>query len=72
MGIPRKAVKRAAKKALVHGVDQDACRGWLRAYILRTIRKSPGARKVKVLGNHVFIFGEGDNLVTLWPVSGGR
>jgi hypothetical protein len=66
MGIPRKAVKRAAEKALTKGIDRNTSRGLLRCFIEATHRKH-GAPIVKVYGNHVFIFGSG-KLVTVYEV----
>lgn len=68
MGIPRKAVKRAAAKAMTKGVDRLSSRGALRSFVEATHRKHLGsADAIKVYGNHVFIFAD-SQLVTVYQV----
>ena len=68
MGIPRKAVKRTADKAMKHGIDRNTSRGPLRMFIEATHRKHRGVEAiVKVYGDQAFIFA-GGSLVTVFPV----
>ena len=69
MGIPRKAVARAAAKAMANGIDRNTSRGRLRLLIESAHRKHNGqADAIKVHGGYLFIFADG-RLVTVYPVA---
>lgn len=69
LGIPKKAAARMAEKALIEGTPHYEFSGSLRRYldwiVLHDLPRH-GAKVVRVYGQHVFLFGLDDTLVTAW------
>lgn len=67
IGIPRKAVERAARKALTHGATVDDYSGTLGLFL--RYKQRDGTR-VRVHGGFVFVFAD-ETLVTVIPLPRG-
>ena len=68
MGIPKKAVERAAEKALEHGLTHAETCGGLKKYLDWLFFKAGGQpRNFRVYGDKVFIFQE-KRLITVLNV----
>lgn len=68
LGLPRRAILRAAIKALEEGVPRRRVRGDLRRY-LDAQRQSDDRTDFIVHGGTAWVF-EGDTLITAWPLPG--
>ena len=70
LGLPVRAIKRAADNALVRGTPRTKFKGGLRRYLDMLLEKgklSNAATDIKVYGGNIFLFA-GEYLVTTWPV----
>lgn len=68
LGLPRKAVRRAAERALVAGKRADDLYGLLATYIADVKGRSATAEDVVLFGGNVFVFGESGVLITVFPL----
>jgi hypothetical protein len=68
MGIPRKAIARAAKRALTDGRTVDDYSGTLGLYLRF---KQKDGTKAYTHNGFVFVFGAGETLVTVIPLPRG-
>lgn len=68
VGIPKKAVRRAAAKAITKGIKRTEAEGGLRRYLDWLYwRGNGGADNIVVYGDKVYLFG-GDTLITVLTV----
>lgn len=63
-GIPRKAAKGLAQKAMCDGVTHAEARGKLKRYISRLYKEYGQANGVRVYGRHIYLFA-GSTLITV-------
>lgn len=57
VGVPRKAVERAAQKALVYGIDHRTATGGLQRYLAALYNRYDGnGDNIKIYGDKVYVF----------------
>ena len=66
LGIPRKAVERMAQKALVEGRSHADFSGSFKRYLDSVFLEHQKAAKMRVYGQHLFIFASDETLITVW------
>jgi hypothetical protein len=70
-GLPKKAIERNAAKALHCGVSHKECIGRLKKYVDFLFLSHNCGGKIRLYGNHVYIFTNTDTLVTVLPLPHG-
>lgn len=65
VGVNRSAVERTARKALTYGVSRLSTQGSLRRYLDYLYHYNESAGKIRVWAEKVYIFTDGDILITV-------
>jgi len=69
MGIPRRAIARAAEKARTAGIPRECWAGAIRAYLDRKFLNNPAPRDLRIHAGWVYIFDQRDGtFVTCFPL----
>lgn len=69
LGLPRRAIARAAAKARTAGIPRESWAGAIRAYLDRKFLNHPVPRDLRIHGGNVYIFDLSDGtFVTCFPL----
>lgn len=70
LGLPKRAIARAAGRAWTEGVRARLYRGAFRVYLDGVAEQESAGREVRVYGQAVYVFAADQALITAWPVPG--
>ena len=67
-GLPKKAIEKNALNALQNGICHSETTGRFRKYIDWLFLSHKQGGKIRIYGNHVYIFNTTDKLITVLPL----